>query len=172
MTYEHTNYMSISKENQIFWWEIRGDHIIPEKGSPRKVEDDDKSINLTTDIIADETLAIGRIRIQVPYSTKTQWTKIMGLKYTQDPECLEGQCLSEGIEKLLLHTKTLEEAQTATEREKGSVIICSRYWQTFNQDQLNRWKIYSTLTPTSPDQTEFNTLIGALTRKTWKKGFS
>ena len=45
--------------------------------------------------------------------------------------------------------------------------IISPYWGTCTEDQMNRWKIYGTLTVAQPEQKIFNSTIGTLSRKTY-----
>ena len=89
----------------------------------------------------------------------------MGLKFTKEPACLEGQCLQEGLLKLLRYPERAETRKSAINCPLTTLEIQSRNWKTISKEHIDRWRTYGAMTIPHPDQRQFNVLMGKVTRE-------
>ena len=84
---------------------------------------------------------------------------------TKIPECLEGTCMLRGMEKLLEYLEQEEEERDKRNEESLTLKMRSAYWSKLTQEQMNRWRIYGTMTMAQPEQRTLNNVASAITRK-------
>ena len=88
----------------------------------------------------------------------------MGLKFTRAPTYLEGQCLQEGLLKLLQYLESEEAKKSDINCNQSNLEIQSKHWKMRNKEQIDRWSTYGVTTTPQPDQMQFDVLMGKVTR--------
>ena len=162
---EQSKYIAHRKENQIFWWKLIWDKEKREKALHKYKRSKRNVIRLAVQIVPSPQLAICQIQIWQSGNIKKQWIKILGLKFTKEPVYLEGHCLLEGLLKLLQYLERDEAKKPDANCRQSILEIQSKHWKMLNNEQIDRWFTYGVMTIPQSDQTQFNILMGKVTRK-------
>ena len=136
-----------------------------EGAGPKRQKRQARFLRQTTRAIPDYELALGRISIQKPNKQKIQRATVLGIKYTQDPSCLGGACLTAGVRKM---REILERGREPENGERdNSMILQSRSpcRRKLTQDQMDRWRIYQATADSLSNRTEFGDLACCVARR-------